>query len=161
MAGEDTFVPLRQRTAKKVLQNLDAFSGTGPDLLPARLLKECAHELALPVVLLCRLVLQQGWPNCWRTHWIHPIFKKGSVWKPGQYRGVHLTSQLSKVVERCFAPHLLGFFVDKGLLGRQPVCLHQRQRVPRRRSFFALLLAVAAGVRTPSGPLPQRRKRSL
>ena len=111
-AGDDSFVALRKRTTRKVLRALDASSGTGPDLLPARLLKECADELELPVTLLCRLVLEQGWPNCWKTHWIHPIFKKGSVWRAGQYRGVHLTPQLSKVVERCFAPHLLNFFFE-------------------------------------------------
>ena len=34
------------------------------------------------------------------THWIVPIFKRGTVFRAGKYRGVHLTAQISKVVER-------------------------------------------------------------
>ena len=40
------------------------------------------------------------WPDCWREHWIVAIFKKGAVYKAKNYRGVHLTAQLSKVAER-------------------------------------------------------------
>ena len=36
----------------------------------------------------------------WRQHWFAPLFKKRSVYQPGNYRGIHLTAQLSKVVER-------------------------------------------------------------
>ena len=35
-------------------------------------------------------------------HWLAPLFKKKSVYNPGNYRGIHLTAQLSKVVERMF-----------------------------------------------------------
>ena len=46
--GEDAFLALRQQaTPRRVLLKVDASSGTGPDLLPARLLKECAHELSV------------------------------------------------------------------------------------------------------------------
>ena len=34
------------------------------------------------------------------THWILPLYKKKSPWDPGNYRGVHLTSQVGKTVER-------------------------------------------------------------
>ena len=33
-------------------------------------------------------------------HWIVPLYKKNAVFKPGNYRGIHLTAQLSKVMER-------------------------------------------------------------
>ncbi len=95
------FLRLRVRTVYKVLKNLDENSGTGPDLLPARILKRCARELALPVTLLARKLLREHrWPSCWRQHWIHGIYKRGSKALGKNYRGVHLTPQLSKVVER-------------------------------------------------------------
>ena len=76
-------------------------SATGPDGLPTRLLKTCAAELAKPVHKLARNVLCSGrWPAGWCVHWIVPLHKKGSTWKPGNYRGVHLTAQLGKAVER-------------------------------------------------------------
>ena len=82
----------------------------GPDLVPARILNHCALQLALPIVLLARLCFSQGrWPRIWSSHWVAPIFKRGSVHDPGKYRGVHLTSVVSKVVERLPAKTFVSF----------------------------------------------------
>jgi len=64
-------------------------------------LKECAEQLAKPVQLLTLLILLVGiWPDVWTLHWITPLYKKSSLFAANNYRGIHLTSQLSKVVER-------------------------------------------------------------
>ncbi len=103
-----SFLRLRTRTVRKILRELDEFSGTGPDLLPTRILKKCAAELTLPVTLLTRLLLREGcWPQCWRTHWVQSIHKRASKADAKNYRGVHLTPQLSKVVERAVASLLV------------------------------------------------------
>jgi len=92
---------LTLRQASATLADLDEQSGTGPDLLPARLLKYCANQLAHPVLQLALLILNTGvWPTSWRVHWVAPIYKRNAVFLPKNYRGVHLTAQLSKVVER-------------------------------------------------------------
>ena len=49
-------------TTHALLRNLDETSGTGPDLLPARVLKACAAELSLPVALLAKKFLRD---RCW------------------------------------------------------------------------------------------------
>ena len=86
---------------RRVLKQLDAHSGTGPDGISARVLRECRGALELPVLLLTRVIFNQGrWPISWRTHWIHPLYKKQSRADGNNYRGVHLTPQISKVVER-------------------------------------------------------------
>ena len=52
-------------------------------------------------MLLMGCILRTGeWPQLWRQHWIAPLYKKKSVYQPGNYRGIHLTAQLSKVAER-------------------------------------------------------------
>ena len=38
-----------------------------------------------------------------------PIFKKGAAFLPGNYRGVHLTTVLSKIAERLLGVHLVPF----------------------------------------------------
>ena len=59
------FTAVRVRWAKKALKELEVDTATGPDKLPARILRECAEELALPVTLLIRKLLSEGcWPNC-------------------------------------------------------------------------------------------------
>ena len=97
----DRFLRIRVRKVAKILRDLDETSATGPDGLPAIALRRCAAELALPIALLARLCLNSGcWPSCWRTHWVHPLHKKKSKADPMNYRGVHLTPQIAKVVER-------------------------------------------------------------
>ena len=86
-------------------------TGTGPDQPPAEILKQCSSSLATPVAMLARLIVKQGtWPSAWKVHWVLPLFKKKAVFDPKNYRGVHLTPQLSKVVERLLGRFLLPFF---------------------------------------------------
>ena len=86
---------------REILADLDEQSGTGPDLLPSKILKVCGDQLAQPVRRLVALILNVGiWPACWRKHWVVAIHKRGAVYLTKNYRGVHMTSQLSKVVER-------------------------------------------------------------
>ena len=89
--------------------NLDKTSG--PDGLPVKIFRECRAVLAVAIAMLVRFVLRHKfWPSDWRRHHIHPLFKKGSVSMPGNYRGVHLTNVLSKIVERAIATFLTPFF---------------------------------------------------
>ena len=118
VAMRSGFLRLRVRTVYKLLKKLDEKSGTGPDLLPARILKMCARELALPVTLLARKLLREHrWPLCWREHWIHGIFKRGSRALGKNYRGVHLTPQLSKVVERSLGTLFIPWLESSGAYG--------------------------------------------
>ena len=99
------------KEARKAMQSLDPCSATGPDRLPARILKECACELAAAVQKLEMKILESGrWPDVWTVHWIVPLHKKKSVYLRENYRGIHLTAQLSKVLERLIqsilTPHL-------------------------------------------------------
>ena len=94
-ASQRSFLRLRVRTVRRLLRKLDSTSSTGPDLLPAHLLKELSEVLALPVGLLSRQFVEEArWPNCWRQHWVHPIQKRKSKADANNYRGVHLTPQL-------------------------------------------------------------------
>jgi len=99
--SDKQFVPIRRRYARSVLKKLDENSGTGPDGISARVFRRCCDDLVAPVTELARIVFNQGrWPDSWRLHWIHPIYKKKSRADPRNYRGVHLTAQISKIVER-------------------------------------------------------------
>ena len=50
--------------AGNVMAKLRIDSGTGPDLLPARILKLCSAALALPVLMLTICILTTGeWPQ--------------------------------------------------------------------------------------------------
>jgi hypothetical protein len=105
--------------AIEVLSALKPNSATGPDVLPARILKECAAELALPMFLLaCNILSTGAWPAMWLVHWIVPLYKKASVYLPENYRGIHLTSQLSKAMERYIGGLFGQYFVDTVSFGQ-------------------------------------------
>ena len=102
-----------EKDAEEVLQAVREGSATGPDFVPTRVFKVCAKELAKPLLLLAGRVLDaERWPETWLLHWILPLFKKKQPWAPANYRGVHLTSQVGKAVERLlqrsFGDHLTG-----------------------------------------------------
>ena len=50
---------------------------------------------------MARRILETGaWPRTWCFHWIMPLHKRASLHDPANYRGIQLTSQLSKCLER-------------------------------------------------------------
>ena len=92
---------IRTRKVKKELSSLRPNQATGPDGLGAMFLISLAASLALPIAMICRRLFNEGiWPQCWRLHWLIPLFKKGSVFDSLKYRDIHLTSIMSKTVER-------------------------------------------------------------
>ena len=102
---------LRFRSAMKHLTQLDVSKSTGPDDLPARVIKEVANSICEPMLQLCKRMLREGhWPKLWRFHNLIPLHKRKSVSDPNNYRGIHLTCVLSKVAERIIGEPLLNHF---------------------------------------------------
>ena len=107
---------------------------TGPDELPARILKECSEPLSVPITKLARRLLHQGvWPECWRFQWIQALYKKGAVHSPGNHRVIHLTCVIPKVVERVLASVLVPLWERRGSFG-------MRQFAYRKQDSLALIV---------------------
>ena len=96
-------IQIRIRDVKNILKKLDVSKATGPYYAAnTRILKELAEELALPIAILIGRILNEGkWPSRWKLHNIAQFFKKNSVYVVNNYRGIHLTCNLSKIVEKC------------------------------------------------------------
>ena len=106
----EEIVVLRSRRALKLLASLDESKATGPDHIPASILKRIAKEICVPFTILCRRLLQEAcWPQIWRLHVICPLYKRGSAFMSGNYRGIHLTAILAKTAERFIARDLIAF----------------------------------------------------
>ena len=104
---------------EKAPASLDEDTALGPDLVPTRILKRCAKALAPILHLLLLAILKFGeWPTLWREHWVVPLFKRKSAYNPGNYRGIHLTSQIIKVARRIIASLFVPQFIDLGAYGR-------------------------------------------
>ena len=73
----------------------------------------------------------------WCRQWVCHLFKKRSVFDPGNYRGLQITSQLSKLVERIIGGMCLPRLVSDGLFGE-----NQFAYTPKRSARDALLYLV-------------------
>ena len=115
---ESEFERPTEENVSEVLQALDESSATGPDLVPTRILKQCYAALSLPILMLICSILDWGkWPQLWKNHWICPLYKKKAQSDPNNYRGVHLTGQISKVAERVLAHRFVPDLVQRGAFG--------------------------------------------
>jgi len=109
------FVAIRTRSVAAELSKLDEKKATGPDRISARILRVLAFVLALPLAIICRRLLYEGvWPDIWKVHFLTAIFKRGLVHNPCNYRGIHLTCIVSKVVERVIGNPLIAFLQQFG-----------------------------------------------
>ena len=114
--GTEEAANLSAEGAKAVLDTLRDDSATGPDRLP---MKRCSASLALPVYLLgVAIVSKVKWPDNWGVHWIVAIYKKKAVFDPKNYRGVHLTAQLAKVLDIFLQPVFGPAFMAEPSIGR-------------------------------------------
>ena len=105
--GLSSFCVPRGRVSQ-LLRELSPYKGCGPDGLSARILHECAEELAIPLDIICRLSVRSGvFPSTWKRANIIPVFKNGSKKLPENYRPISLLALCSKILEKVVCEGLL------------------------------------------------------
>lgn len=106
-----------QSAVRRALRSLDIRKASGPDGIPAVVLKTCAAELT-PVLtrLFERSYATATVPSSWKVALVHPIPKKGDRSDPSNYRPIAITSLLSKVMERVINLQLLGYLEEHQLI---------------------------------------------
>ena len=110
-------VHFRVHTVRRHLSCLDASNATGPDGIPARVLKKCASVLAPPLTSLFSLCFQTGiQPPTRKTANIVPIYKKESRSAVKNYHLVSLLSICSKVIESIINHKLINYLEARSLL---------------------------------------------
>ena len=101
----------------KLLKDLNPNKSSGPDEIPARLLKLAAEELAPALSLIFQKSLDSGEvPNSWLQANITPLFKKGDRTIASNYRPVSLTSICSKLLEHIIHSNIMKHFNKHSIL---------------------------------------------
>ncbi|XP_072051972.1 uncharacterized protein [Amphiura filiformis] len=101
--NEECDKALKKKTGKvkKELLKLDINKASGPDDVPALVLKMAAPELATPLARLFQLCFDKGYmPAQWKCAHVIPCYKKGDKHTPGNYRPISLLCIMSKVMEK-------------------------------------------------------------
>ena len=97
--------------------NIPSNSASGPDGIPAILLKSCAKELCEPIRLIWSESFERGEvPKFYKDTYITPLYKKGDRARAVNYRPVALTSHIIKVYERILRGMMVSFIEKNGLL---------------------------------------------
>ena len=110
-------VRFRPATIKRHLRQLDPSKATGPDGIPARVLKHCAKALCLPLSRLFALCFQRGvQPSLWKTANVVPIHKRQSRTAMKNYRPVSLLCIVSKVMEKVVNTAIMNYLERNNLL---------------------------------------------
>ena len=132
------FILIRSRLLVGILKCVKLDTASGPDGLPPRIYRECSKELGPAIAVLVRFLIRLGfWPQIWRFHRILALYKKGAVSVPSNYRGVHLTNILAKIVERAIASVLVPYFDRVGSFGRDQWAFRKKHSC---RDLVALLI---------------------
>jgi hypothetical protein len=86
----------------KALKRLKRMT-SGPDQIPAFVIRDCASVFAKPLQMLFNLILRNNcYPTKWKLSTIRPIFKKGSPSEITNYRPIALINNFSKLFEYLF-----------------------------------------------------------
>ena len=106
-------IQVSEAGVRKLLRNLKIDKATGPDSIPAFILKTAADELTPFLTRLFQLSLNSGEvPPDWLFAWVVPIFKKGERHLAANYRPVSLTSIVCKVLEHIIHSSVMKHFDD-------------------------------------------------
>ena len=113
-------VRFRPATVQKELRRLNPVKATGPDDIPARVLKMCADALCDPLSKLFSLCFtRKTQPLSWKIARVVPVYKKKSRSLPQNYRPVSLLSLLSKVMEAIVNRQIMNFLEKNSVLSRR------------------------------------------
>ena len=101
----------------KLLKKLNPHKATGPDSIPARLLKELADCLGPVLAILYQASINTGMvPDIWKSAIVTPIFKKGDRNKPSNYRPISLTVICCKLLEHIIHSSVMRHFLAHDVL---------------------------------------------
>ena len=100
-----------------VLNSLKLNKATGLDAISHQMLKNTANSVSLPLSILFNMALEHSiFPSVWKKARVIPLYKKGDMHQPCNYRPISLLSKVSKVFERIIHKHLHNYMLDNHLL---------------------------------------------
>jgi hypothetical protein len=140
-------VNISARAVKEQIRKLKVDGAAGPDGLGPLVLKKLMDQIAEPLAVIMRTSLKEGVvPEDWRSANVTPIFKKGSMADPGNYRPVSLTAVSCRVMEGIIKDHVVNHLERHGLIrATQHGFMRGKSCVTNLLTFFEKITAAIDG----------------
>ena len=101
-------IEVTEKGVKTLLGGLNSKKASGPDDIPAILLKTCADEITPMLTFIIQQSINAAKvPLDWKKATMTPIFKKGNRAMPENYRPVSLTSICCKIAEHVIVSNVM------------------------------------------------------
>ena len=115
---------------KKHLKQLKRMKAEGIDKIPNCILRDCAHELALPIAHITSLSLKSAQiAENLKTAKTTPTFKDGEKSKYTNYRPISVLQTISKILERCVYNQLICRLESHNILSLQQYGFHKKHHM--------------------------------
>ena len=104
-----------------MLSNLKVDTATGPDDLPAFLLKNLAKEIAPNISVIINSSINSGlFPQLWKKANVTAVWKnKGSKTDPANYRPISILPVLARMMEKEIARQLSTYCTSRDIIPQQ------------------------------------------
>ena len=83
-----------------VLKTFNLNKASGPNSIPAKILKDMKSKMAVPLSTLTNLSFHIEMPSSLTLARVMPIFKKGDQQDSNNYRPIFILSNISKLIEK-------------------------------------------------------------
>ena len=101
-------IEVTEKGVKALLSGLNSRKATGPDDIPAILLKTCADDITPMLTFIIQKSINAAKvPLDWKKATVTPIYKKGNRAMPENYRPVSLTSICCKIAEHVIVSNVM------------------------------------------------------
>ena len=120
LTGTDKRFELHPTNSNKVfslLNKLDKSKATGLDNISARLVRECADIISVPICDIFKQSIRQGiFPDDWKNARVTPLFKQGDRGNVNNYRPISVIPIVAKVFERIVYEQLYAYLEEHEIL---------------------------------------------
>ena len=118
-----------------ILLSLNVNKAVGIDSISHHMLRNTAHSVSLPLMILFKRCLAHGiFPSAWKKARVMPLFKKDNRHTPSNYRPIALLSTVGKVFERLIHKDIHNYMLENNLLYKL-----QSGFLPNNSTVFQLL----------------------
>ena len=115
---------------KKHLKQLKRKKSEGIDEVPNCILRDCAHEIALPIAHIINLSLKSAQiAENFKIAKTTPTFKDGEKSKYTNYRPVSVLQTISKILERCVYNQLICHLESHNILSLQQYGFRKKRHI--------------------------------